>query len=657
MLANRFELGSLLGEGAMARVFDGRDLHTGQRVAIKVLREVFALQSEGATRLRREAEVLAKLNHPTIVGFHHFGALPSGQMFLAMEYLSGETLLTLVEKAPVDVATLTPVVTGVCAGLAAAHRAGVIHRDLKPANIFLLSDKAREEHGVNVKILDFGISKAFDLDNLTRTGQVLGTPRYMSPEQLGAESDIDARIDLYSVGVMLYEALSGKPPFAGRNATDLLVNILRGAATDLKEHRPDLPQELTDLVMRSMHRDRKMRPESAIALAEAWLSAIPQQPVYQASNHKKTSVLGSFAENGMQSEGDGSKRISGVGPTLVGGFSAVPHDLATSPAKRAEAMTRADMQNAGNVSKKTRAMGQVEIGNLEARAHALGLANAETMEPLPPTSSRKEAAAHPRPVRAFPAAGPVQLNTVYETSEAAQAQQIPVEPVAAKLETTRAPRRLSTWLLVLGSLVLGAATTVGVFWAIGMVDFSSETPEVISGPPQSIAGNSTTDNDNIELDATSSADPNRIVGDRPPPIVGMNTPNIEEPPSSQADSLVAGEALPEPPHTHHIRRERQNMRPSRPSGRRLAEVVRDARSALDAGNTPRCLELVVPISGRSEEALFLHAECLRRSGQLGSATSRYERYCQQFPSGRHIATVRRRVIAAGGRCGSTGILN
>ncbi|MEO0326510.1 MAG: serine/threonine-protein kinase [Myxococcota bacterium] len=270
VVAGRYRIERPLGEGGMAQVFQATDLAGGAPVALKILRREVAESPEAVRRLRQEGEVLSQLKHPAIVSVSTYGQLDSGQLFLAMELLEGETLRERLQREKrLDPEALAPVVAGIVAGLEAAHGAGVVHRDLKPDNVFLSRLPGRA--GFQVKVLDFGISKVTGGDRLTRTGQVLGTPRYMAPEQLAAERDLDARVDVYALGVMIYEALAGRSPFLTSSPSDLIVAIVHGKSTPLRAARPDVPAELEAVVARAMARARAARFPTARALGEAFL--------------------------------------------------------------------------------------------------------------------------------------------------------------------------------------------------------------------------------------------------------------------------------------------------------------------------------------------------------------------------------------------------
>jgi eukaryotic-like serine/threonine-protein kinase len=276
VLDGRFQVRGTLGAGGMAEVFRVVDGRSGRELALKVLRREVAADPEAVERMRREAELLASIDHPAIVSVEASGTLPDGRVYLAMELLEGETLGQRMRRGPMAPVDLAPVVAGVASGLAAAHGRGVVHRDLKPDNIFLCPGS--EDGEPRVKILDFGVSKVFGYERLTRTGQILGTPRYMAPEQLTAERDLDARVDVYALGVILYEALAGQPPIPTNDPTALIVAVLNGQVVPLESMRVGLPEGLPAVVMGAMHRDRDRRPGSIAELAQAFIARSAGRP-------------------------------------------------------------------------------------------------------------------------------------------------------------------------------------------------------------------------------------------------------------------------------------------------------------------------------------------------------------------------------------------
>ena len=219
MLGGRYRLGRKVGEGAMGEVFEAEHVTLGRRVAVKLLRPLIASEAAAIARLQREAQSTSTLGHPNIVSVLDFGESDEGRAFLVMEWLDGENLDDFLASTRANVALALDIATQICAGLAEAHDQGVIHRDLKPANLFV----TRDRRGVLVvKILDFGIAKlARDQPRLTGTGVVIGTPNYMVPEQASGDP-IDARTDVYALGVILYEMLTGALPFRSESSLGVL---------------------------------------------------------------------------------------------------------------------------------------------------------------------------------------------------------------------------------------------------------------------------------------------------------------------------------------------------------------------------------------------------------------------------------------------------
>jgi len=328
VLAGRFRVESELGEGGMARVYGVTDLTTGRPLALKLLRAGVASEEEAVERLRREGEVLTRLKHPAVVRIETYGVLADGRLYLAMELLEGETLGARMRKGKLSPAELCPILTGAAAGLTAAHEAGVVHRDLKPDNIFLCSRGSGLPE--QVKLLDFGISKIVDYERLTRTGQILGTPRYMAPEQLAADHDLGLRVDIYALGVILYEALAGHPPFIASSPSDLIVAVLHGKVVPLNSYRPDVSPELEAIVLRAMSRDETARYDSAHELAHAFVDvARPRTTSPKLRPGQRTKLVGSFAPGELP---DAEPEDGGLRPGTFSGLPQAPPD--TVRAKR-----------------------------------------------------------------------------------------------------------------------------------------------------------------------------------------------------------------------------------------------------------------------------------------------------------------------------------
>jgi serine/threonine protein kinase len=260
----------LIGAGGMGTVYEGqREDLAGMPVAIKVLHPRFEDRTEVLVRFRREAEVVATLDHPNIVRVLDFVAPAEGPAFLVMELLRGQTLASAIAlEAPFPEQRVAFIASQVLAALEAAHAANVVHRDLKPENLLLTTISGIADV---VKLLDFGIAKlllAAEDDRLTQTGHVLGTPAYMAPEYARGEAATVAG-DIYALGCVMYQALTGAQPFTGTNYNAVLFAIQQRSPTPIREVRPDLSEEIVKVVERAMARGAADRFPSARAMAEA----------------------------------------------------------------------------------------------------------------------------------------------------------------------------------------------------------------------------------------------------------------------------------------------------------------------------------------------------------------------------------------------------
>jgi len=261
----------------MGAVFVGEHTRIKRVVAIKVL-HASKPDLEATQRFEREAEAAGRIGSDHIVEVLDFGATPEGDRFMVMEFLNGETMKQRLKRssplAPVDV---IPLLVQVLEGLAAAHDAGIIHRDLKPDNIFILREKAGRKDFV--KLVDFGISKFNTLSGgaggMTQTGAVMGTPFYMSPEQAKSANEVDARSDLYSVGVMLYEAVTGARPFQATTLTELLFKIVFEEPSHPTLLVPNLDSGLCAIIMKAFARDPADRFQSAREMQQALATWVP----------------------------------------------------------------------------------------------------------------------------------------------------------------------------------------------------------------------------------------------------------------------------------------------------------------------------------------------------------------------------------------------
>jgi serine/threonine protein kinase len=263
-LAGRYELGFLLGRGGMGAVHDATDLRLRRRVAVKILRPDLAEQPTARRRFENEALAAARLVHPNVVTVFDSGEV-NGVPFIVMERLPGRTLADELAVGPLSVDRARAVAREILSAVEAAHAAGIIHRDIKPGNVLLTDDN-------HVKVSDFGIAKTVDDMDQTLTTDLVATPGYLAPERLAGEP-ASPRSDLYSVGVLLYVALSGRRPFEGDTPLAVMRAIERGCAESLSSVRPALPSGVIAAVERAMSRDPRLRFDSAAEMAAALASS------------------------------------------------------------------------------------------------------------------------------------------------------------------------------------------------------------------------------------------------------------------------------------------------------------------------------------------------------------------------------------------------
>jgi serine/threonine-protein kinase len=262
VLDGKYELVRLLGEGGMGAVYEAQHKLIGRRLAVKFLHPQYATSPDVVTRFHREAQAAARIGHENIIEVTDMGQAEDGSPYIVMEFLEGTDVRGLLDEVGiVPLKRAAHIMIQALSALQAAHNVGIIHRDLKPENIFLLQKGNNPDY---VKLLDFGISKfkALETDNaraLTQTGTVLGTPHYMSPEQARGDQSISSRSDIYAMGVILYQMVTGHLPFDAPNYNALLIKILTEEPPRPEVLNPELPQELIDTIDRAMSRDENQR--------------------------------------------------------------------------------------------------------------------------------------------------------------------------------------------------------------------------------------------------------------------------------------------------------------------------------------------------------------------------------------------------------------
>ena len=275
LIAGRYRMGQLVGRGGMAEVYEGYDTRLGRTVAIKLLKSDLANDASFESKFRQEAQASARMAHPTIVRVYDAGeeettdenGNPRKTPYIIMELVRGRLLRELIHEGGVAPEQAVRYIGGILTALEVSHRAGVVHRDIKPANV-MIGD------GDSVKVMDFGIARAISDNSATQaaTAGIIGTAQYFSPEQARGEA-VDGRTDLYSTGVILYELLAGRPPFTGESAVSVAYQHVSEAVVPPSQFNPRVSEELDQVVLRAMAKDRADRFQSAEEFREHLLAA------------------------------------------------------------------------------------------------------------------------------------------------------------------------------------------------------------------------------------------------------------------------------------------------------------------------------------------------------------------------------------------------
>src|SRR6185503_14287438 len=269
-LASKYLIEKLIKRGGMGAVYVGKHILMDKTVAIKVLRPSLALDDDVVRRFSREAKAASRISHPHAVSVTDFGESENGVVFLVMEYLDGQTLKEIIKsEGQMGLNRAVEIIRQVSGALDAAHEQGVVHRDLKSDNIML----SQTNGGDWAKVLDFGIAKIQQTEtvdaDITAANLVIGTPQYMSPEQCSQSTTIDARSDIYSLGIIIYEMLAGQLPFTGESPTVIMMKQVQDPPPSILDVRPDLPATISALISKSLAKQPADRFQSAGELSAA----------------------------------------------------------------------------------------------------------------------------------------------------------------------------------------------------------------------------------------------------------------------------------------------------------------------------------------------------------------------------------------------------
>jgi serine/threonine-protein kinase len=360
VIADTYKIEALLGRGGMGAVFLASHLRlAGKRVAIKILHT----EIEGTdviARFKREAEIAAKLNHPNIVGVVDYNVAPDGTPYLVLDYLEGETLAECIARGPVPLDQVVSIVRQIGSALAAAHRAGIVHRDLKPQNIFLVPTEVDGRIVEIAKVLDFGISKIRGSQTVkTQDSALLGTPQYMAPEQAtGQHASVDERTDVFALGAIVYEMLSGEPAFPGASIPEVVFKVVYEQPVPLVSRAPSVPPAVEAAVSQAMAKQSDQRFATVTAFVEAITGqplslvrgpvALPPAGAGSPSANRRVATGEAFARTmGSGDHGEspvgagGSPRVATAVAATLPPLPVVPPTVAVPPAQTAVARDRA----------------------------------------------------------------------------------------------------------------------------------------------------------------------------------------------------------------------------------------------------------------------------------------------------------------------------
>jgi eukaryotic-like serine/threonine-protein kinase len=280
-IAGKYRIDRVIGVGGMGMVMAAHHLELDDRVAIKFLLPETAASTEAVERFAREARAAVKIKNEHVARVVDVGKLEDGTPYMVMEYLEGSDLAAwLIQHGPLPVEQAVEFVLQAGEAIAEAHSLGIVHRDLKPSNLFVIQ---RPDGALSIKVLDFGISKTVSLGrsgaSMTRTAVMVGSPMYMSPQQIRSARDVDARGDVWALGVILYELIAGVPPFDGENLAELVNRIISEAPPSIRIYRPEVSEALEQVIFRCLARDLEQRFASIAEIADALLPFAPRRAV------------------------------------------------------------------------------------------------------------------------------------------------------------------------------------------------------------------------------------------------------------------------------------------------------------------------------------------------------------------------------------------
>ena len=463
VVADRYHILKKLGEGGMGTVYLAEHVKMGRKSALKVMNPGMNTDPDAIARFNREASNASRLSHPNICGIYDFGETPDGLIYLAMEFIEGSSLTSLIEKGgQLPAPRAASIVHQTADALQVAHDAGIVHRDLKPDNIMV----ARNRDGSDlVKVVDFGIAKASssDAQKVTKTGLVVGTPEYMSPEQLAGDK-LDGRSDIYSLGLVAFNCLTGTLPFASESAQEAMIMRLTDRPRSLAEVRPDVawPAALQATMDKALARDAAERYQSAAQFGREFAAAVADMPLTKAVD-AATAVMGAVTAKPAPAAVPPT-RVNEARPSAKTVAMDVP-EVAKKPAARAAAPA------AAAAPAKAGLPAAVKFGGPFVAILASGVAIWISTRPDPTPSEPVNAPA----TQTEP--GAAQVDPAATKADPAATQQPEVKPLSAPLGTKSAPTPTKT----VGTETAEAPPAMGVLLRGWMRELDSGLPDSTEG--------------------------------------------------------------------------------------------------------------------------------------------------------------------------------
>jgi serine/threonine protein kinase len=449
ILAGKYRIERVLGEGGMGIVVEAHDTSLERRVAIKFLLPDFIKHAEAKERFIREARAAAKIQSEHVARVIDVSTLESGAPYMVMEFLEGSDLSKVIETSgPLSVEDATLYVIQACEALAEAHAYGIIHRDLKPANLFLAQQAGGSR---KIKVLDFGISKTLAAadakasGSLTRTSSMMGSPLYMSPEQMKSARDVDSRTDIWALGVILYEALTANPPFLGGSIPEISAKILLEDPRPVSELRPSVPKALSDLTSRALQKQPDKRFANVSELAIALLPFAPGRArgnveritrVLEAAGMTKSDFLASAPPPPSQMHEDSTGLIEGVPARSAALGESLGKKRGATLANWGQ--TQGD-QVSGTARKPQRLLIGAAVGSVGGIAALIGLVVHFSSAPAPAAA----AAAVQQPAAAAPVLPAAPPEPAPKVALAPEAPKIALAPAAGDDESSPDPAKLA----------------------------------------------------------------------------------------------------------------------------------------------------------------------------------------------------------------------